>query len=232
MRAIIAYAGIISFVGLLLQADDFQPNITARISVGVTGGIRPSDSSIDDAVNSLAGFGSVTLDYQPRSAFNGEIPVLINFRNSSKIYPIAGVGFITSVNNNDYSGTITNSHGVTDFTGKDKYTELGAKAYVGAGVGGSNGWHGEFLADVGAAALKEETSITITGPGGRISDNATGHGSETMYGLTFGVYYTPDITKGIQIGARVGWFGATGSIDGGDVRQGSGLFAVEAGWLF
>lgn len=207
---------------LCMTGSVFAVDITPRLSIGVAKGVEPTQSEFNKIPS------SVGYTYNTNSALNIEVPVAISFRGDSPIYFVAAPAFVYSKNNN----TFTFDTATVSINGNDNYSEVGGKLYAGLGFGGKIGFHCEILPYYGyASARNSGDSTTKNKSTGQTTSNAgSSSGSMALFGVTVGAYYAPEWANGFEIGARLGYAGANGTIDGGDVQQTGGLFALDVGW--
>jgi hypothetical protein len=92
---------------------------------------------------------------------------------------------------------------------------------AGLGFGGSNRFHGEMLPYIGIASAKNVASGSIYNRFGDVieSSSTNYNGTITLYGVTVGAYYCPEVTKGGEFGARIGYVGASGTLESNKVEQ-------------
>ena len=229
---------LLGAIATLGQAQDIS--VTPRLSVGVAKGMGITDSVFKDSVQEGAAlFGSADGTYTTKSAINAEVSLIFSKPFTDTWSLIGGPGFVYSKNTNDFSMTANGLYkGFTTETikGTDEFTSLGGKLYAGVGVGNQIGFHAEFLPFIGFASVKE--SLQATGTARNLSGilftspplNGDATGTMTLYGFTVGGYYTT--TSNFQLGARLGYVGASGKIDGDLVEQSGVLAAAEVGYVF
>ena len=169
-----------------------------------------------------------------KSGVNLEVPLIISARGEGLLYFIAAPALVYSQNTNQVSYrylTVNpgNTAAVVNVDGDEKLTQMGGKLYAGIGYGRALGWHAELLPYIGFSSVKEEgTTLTSI----RSTDTSSQQGSFTSYGITVGGYYTPEFAKYLEFGARLGYAGSTGKIDGRDFEQNDLIAALELGLHF
>lgn len=214
---ILALTGSVSAVELTI---DYIP----RLSLGFTSGLGTTKSEINHQFKTV----DETVKYEVMPGENIELPMMVAVRGEGPLYFIAAPAFVYSRNTNKLTIQTIFSKTVIE----DTFTQLGGKFYMGAGWDMTTGWHGELLPYIGLSSVKVESTLSSNDYFNKtsITTSSSERGTFTIYGITLGGYYTPKSAKRLDVGARVGYAGASGKIDGINCDQNGGLVAFEIGW--